>query len=148
MSLTLSDDERYMRIALEEARYAGEANEVPIGAVIVCNGRILSRAHNQTEQLTDPTAHAEILAITAATEALGAKYLKGCTLYVTVEPCTMCAGALGWSQIDRVVIGAPDDKRGFLRIAPSALHPKTLITQGILADESRTMMQSFFAKKR
>ena len=120
----LRADEAFMRMALKEAEKAGTNGEIPIGAVIVCGGRIISRAHNLTETLHDVTAHAEMQAITAAANMLGGKYLKGCTLYVTVEPCVMCAGALGWSQIERVVYGAADDKRGFRRFAPDALHPK------------------------
>lgn len=144
----LRADEAFMRMALKEAEKAGTNGEIPIGAVIVCNGRIISRAHNLTETLHDVTAHAEMQAITAAANMLGGKYLKGCTLYVTVEPCVMCAGALGWSQIERVVYGAADDKRGFRRFAPDALHPKTSVTAGILEEECRTLMQQFFKSRR
>ena len=144
----LRADEAFMRMALKEAEKAGTNGELPIGAVIVCNGRIISRAHNLTETLHDVTAHAEMQAITAAANMLGGKYLKGCTLYVTVEPCVMCAGALGWSQIERVVYGAADDKRGFRRFAPDALHPKTSVTAGILEEECRTLMQQFFKSRR
>ena len=119
------NDEYFMKQALIEARAAAEEGEVPVGAVIVCNNRIIARAHNQTERLNDPTAHAEMLAITAAVGVLGAKYLTGCSLYVTVEPCVMCAGAIGWSQLSKVVYGAADEKRGFQQYAPKALHPKT-----------------------
>ena len=144
----LRADEAFMRMALKEAEKAGTNGEIPIGAVIVCGGRIISRAHNLTETLHDVTAHAEMQAITAAANMLGGKYLKGCTLYVTVEPCVMCAGALGWSQIERVVYGAADDKRGFRRFAPDALHPKTLGTEGALEAECRTLMQQFFKSRR
>ena len=144
----LRADEAFMRMALKEAEKAGTNGEIPIGAVIVCNGRIISRAHNLTETLHDVTAHAEMQATTAAANMLGGKYLKGCTLYVTVEPCVMCAGALGWSQIERVVYGAADDKRGFRRFAPDALHPKTSVTAGILEEECRTLMQQFFKSRR
>lgn len=137
-----------MRMALAEAEKAGTNGEIPIGAVIVCNGRIISRAHNLTETLHDVTAHAEMQAITSAADMLGGKYLKDCTLYVTVEPCIMCAGALGWSQISRVVYGTPDEKRGYSRFAPEALHPKTIVTRGILEDECREIMQSFFKERR
>lgn len=141
-------DEEYMRKALAEAEQAAREDEIPIGAIVVCRGRIIARTHNLTETLNDVTAHAEMQAITAAANALGGKYLTDCTLYVTVEPCPMCAGALGWSQIARVVYGAPDDKRGYRKIAPTALHPKTEVTAGILEDECREIMQEFFRKKR
>ena len=145
---TTNDDIRYMRMALDEASRAYDEGEVPVGAVVVCGGRIIARAHNLTETLTDVTAHAEMQAITAAANHLGGKYLTGCTLYVTVEPCIMCAGALGWSQISRVVYGAADDKRGFRRYAPQALHPKTEVVEGVLADECATLMRDFFADRR
>ena len=145
---TLRIDESFMRMALKEAEKAGANGEIPIGAVVVCKGRIISRAHNLTETLHDVTAHAEMQAITAAANMLGGKYLTDCTLYVTVEPCVMCAGALGWSQIPRVVFGASDEKRGFLRYAPNALHPKTTVTSGILEEECRTIMHEFFQGKR
>lgn len=141
-------DEQYMQQALNEAHKAFERDEVPVGAVVVCNDRIIARGHNLTETLTDVTAHAEMQAITAAAGFLGGKYLTGCTLYVTVEPCVMCAGALGWSQISRIVIGARDEKRGFQRLAPAALHPKTEISYGILEEECGTLMKEFFRKKR
>lgn len=137
-------DEEFMRKALVEAEAARDAGEIPIGAVIVCNGRIISRAHNLTETLNDVTAHAEMQAITAAANAMGGKYLQGCTLYVTVEPCPMCAGAAGWAQISRVVYGAPDDKRGFRRYAPNVLHPKATVTAGVLEEDCRRLMQEFF----
>lgn len=141
-------EEYFMKQALAEARVAAEEGEVPVGAIIVCDNRIIARAHNQTERLTDVTAHAEILAITAAAGVLGAKYLTGCTLYVTVEPCVMCAGAIGWSQLSAVVYGAPDDKRGFHCYAPQALHPKTLVKQGILEEECAEEMRRFFRMRR
>ncbi len=138
----------FMRHALQEAQKAGERDEVPIGAVIVCQGRIIARGHNLTETLNDVTAHAEMQAITAAAGFLGGKYLVDCTLYVTVEPCVMCAGALGWSQISRIVYGAPDEKRGFARFAPQALHPKTEVVSGVLQDECSMLVKEFFKKKR
>ena len=141
-------DEKFMRMALAEAHEAGAAGEIPIGAVVVCRDKIIARAHNLTETLHDVTAHAEMQAITAAADSLGGKYLKGCTLYVTVEPCVMCAGALGWSQIERVVYGAADEKRGFSRFATEALHPKTTVVSGVLEEECRQLMQDFFKNKR
>lgn len=144
-------DEYFMRQALLEADKAAAENEVPIGAVIVSGGRIIARGHNQTERLTDVTAHAEMLAITAAAQACGGKYLPQCTLYVTVEPCPMCAGALGWSQIGRIVYGAPDEKRGYRRVCRadhSPFHPKTIIEGGILREECADKVQDFFRKKR
>lgn len=141
-------DTDYMKMALAEAQKAFDEDEVPIGAVIVCKGRVIARAHNLTEMLNDVTAHAEMQAITAATEYLGGKYLTDCTLYVTVEPCIMCAGALGWSQIPRIVYGAGDDKRGFRRFAPQALHPRCEVVSGVLEEECATLMKSFFQKKR
>ena len=141
-------DEEYMRQALEEARRAYAEDEVPIGAVIVCKKRIIARAHNLTETLRDATAHAEMQAITAAENHLGAKYLNECTLYVTVEPCPMCAGAIAWTQMGRLVYGAEDPKRGYRRYAPGVLHPKTEVAQGLLADEAAQLMQDFFRSKR
>ena len=141
-------DEMYMRKALTEAQQAFDEGEIPIGAVIVCQDHIIARAHNLTEPLCDVTAHAEMQAITAAANELGGKYLTDCTLYVTVEPCTMCAGALGWSQISRVVYGCRDEKRGYSDYAPRALHPKCTVTSGILEDECRQLMQDFFRQKR
>ena len=138
----------FMKQALAEAQRAGERDEVPIGAVVVCQGRIIARGHNLTETLTDVTAHAEMQAITAAAQFLGGKYLTDCTLYVTLEPCVMCAGALGWSQISRVVYGAEDVKRGFRRFAPAALHPKTELLGGILQNECAMIMKQFFEKRR
>ena len=141
-------DEQFMKKALFEAEQAAAEGEVPIGAVVVCRGRVLASAHNLTETLHDVTAHAEMQAITAAANALGGKYLTDCTLYVTVEPCPMCAGALGWSQIKRVVYGAPDDKRGYRRYAPQVMHPKTEVASGVCEDECREVMQQFFKAKR
>ena len=140
--------EKYMREALREASFAACEDEVPIGAVIVSRGRIVGKGHNMTEKLNDPTAHAEMIAITAATAALGGKYLNDCTLYVTVEPCPMCAGALAWSQIGEVVYGASDPKRGFSIFSPSLMHPKTKVTSGILAQECGEMVTDFFRNKR
>ena len=140
--------EQYMRMALQEARKAMENDEVPVGAVIVSNGKLIARGHNQTEMLTDVTAHAEILAITSASNYLGSKYLTDCTLYVTLEPCVMCAGALAWSQISNVVFGAYDEKRGFTNVDPRILHSKTTLTGGVLADECSELLKEFFAKKR
>jgi tRNA(adenine34) deaminase len=144
----MEDNERYMKDALREAETARMEDEVPIGAVIVCKGRIIAKGHNMTERLNDPTAHAEMIAITAATEALGGKYLNECTLYVTVEPCPMCAGALAWSQIGKVVYGASDPKRGFSKFSPSLMHPKTEIISGVLAEECSTIVTDFFKNKR
>ena len=140
--------EKYMRLALDEAKKALAKGEVPIGAVVVCQDHVVARAHNLTETLTDPTAHAEMQAITIAASELGGKYLTQCTLYVTVEPCVMCAGALGWAQVPQVVYGCRDDKRGFLTFAPNALHPKAVVTGGVLEDECRELMQEFFRKRR
>ena len=140
--------ERYMQQALAEAQRAMAEGEIPIGAVVVCKGRIVARAHNLTETLNDPTAHAEMQAITMAANELGGKYLTDCTLYVTVEPCVMCAGALGWAQVPRIVYGCRDEKRGFLTFAPHALHPKAEVVGGILEEECRQLMQDFFRQKR
>lgn len=137
-----------MRKALAEAQAAFDEGEIPIGAIVVCQDRIIARAHNLTETLHDVTAHAEMQAITAAANELGGKYLTGCTLYVTVEPCTMCAGALAWSQISRIVYGAEDEKRGYQLYAPHALHPKATVTKGILEEECRALIQDFFKNKR
>lgn len=143
-----TDDVRYMKMALDEASLAFEQGEVPVGAVVVCRGRVIARAHNLTETLTDVTAHAEMQAITAAANYLGGKYLSECTLYVTVEPCIMCAGALGWAQLGRLVYGAPDDKRGYQRFAPQALHPRTSVTTGVMEGECADLMKRFFASRR
>ncbi|MBR3014626.1 MAG: nucleoside deaminase [Bacteroidaceae bacterium] len=142
------DDNYYMKQALAEARKAEAADEIPIGAVIVCKDQIIARAHNLTETLTDVTAHAEMQAITAAASTLGGKYLTDCTLYVTVEPCVMCAGAIAWSQMGRLVYGASDEKRGYTVFAPNALHPKTAVTRGVMAEECAALMKEFFVKKR
>ncbi|MGI6222749.1 MAG: nucleoside deaminase [Prevotella sp.] len=142
------EDNEFMRMALREAEAAMNAGEVPIGCVIVSRGRIISRGHNLTEMLHDVTAHAEMQAITSAADALGGKYLQGCTLYVTVEPCVMCAGAIGWAQLTRLVYGASDEKRGYTQFAPKALHPKCEVTKGVLEDECRELMLRFFKEKR
>lgn len=142
------DDVFYMNRALDEARRAAEAGEVPVGAVVVCRDRIIARAHNLTEALHDVTAHAEMQAVTAAANALGGKYLDVCTLYVTVEPCPMCAGALAWAQLGRLVYGASDPKRGYTTLQVPMLHPKTQVTAGVLADECGTLMTDFFRQKR
>lgn len=144
----MTEDEKYMHMALEEARRALQQDEVPIGCVIVSHGQIVGRGHNLTETLQDVTAHAEMQAITAAAQTLGGKYLPDTTLYVTVEPCPMCAGAIGWAQVSRVVYGAADEKRGYNLLAPRVLHPKTTITTGILEQECRQLMQDFFRNKR
>lgn len=146
--MTTTDDIHYMKQALAEAKQAAERGEVPVGAVVVCHGRIIARSHNLTETLNDVTAHAEMQAITAAANFLGGKYLSDCTLYVTVEPCVMCAGAIGWSQLGRLVFGAADEKRGYQRYAPDALHPKTTVVQGALEAECAQLMKDFFKKKR
>jgi len=142
------EHEKFMKMAILEAEKAAEAGEVPVGAVIICNNRPIARAHNQTELLNDVTAHAEILAITAAANNLGSKYLKDCTLYVTLEPCTMCAGALSWSQISNIVYGASDDKKGYTCFNEKILHPKTNIIKGILANECADLMTEFFRERR
>ena len=143
-----NDDERFMRMALNEARLAADADEVPIGAVIVSHGQVIARAHNLTETLHDVTAHAEMQAITSASNLLHGKYLAQCTLYVTVEPCVMCAGALGWAQVARIVYGTADPKRGYSVFAPKALHPKTQVTAGVLEEECAALMKDFFKAKR
>ena len=144
----MADEQFYMQQALQEARKAAEAGEVPVGAVVVCRDRIIARAHNLTETLNDVTAHAEMQAITAAANALGGKYLTDCTLYVTVEPCVMCAGAIAWSQMGKLVFGAVDEKRGYRRYAPQALHPKTEVVTGVKAEECAQLMKDFIKKKR
>ncbi len=143
-----NDDEKFMRMALMQANEAAERDEVPIGAVIVCRGKVIARGHNLTETLTDVTAHAEMQAITSAATFLGGKYLTGCTVYVTVEPCLMCAGALGWSQVDRIVYGASDDKRGYHTFCSNPFHKKTKVEGGVLAEECAQLMTDFFKKKR
>ncbi len=142
------DDVYYMKQALLEAEKAFEQNEIPVGAIVVCRNRIIARAHNLTEALTDVTAHAEMQAITAAASVLGGKYLTDCTLYVTLEPCIMCAGAIAWAQIGRLVFGAEDEKKGYQRYSPQVLHPKTLVLKGVMADEATMLMKRFFANKR
>lgn len=143
-----NSDEYYMRKALDEAMHAYEKGEIPIGAVVVCHDRIIARCYNLTETLTDVTAHAEMQAITAAANTLGGKYLNECTLYVTVEPCVMCAGAIAWSQLGKLVYGACDEKRGYQKYAPNALHPKTQVIAGLLAEEAAQLMREFFKDKR
>lgn len=146
--MKMNKDEQYMRMALEEAQAAFKAGEIPIGAVVVCKERVIARAHNLTETLCDVTAHAEMQAITAAANTLGGKYLTECTLYVTVEPCTMCAGAIGWAQLPRIVYGCADPKRGYSRYAPQAMHPKAQCIGGVLEEECRQLMQEFFKSRR
>lgn len=141
-------DERFMRRALQEAEVARDAGEIPVGAIVVAGDRIIARAHNLTETLSDVTAHAEMQAITSAANQLGGKYLTDCTLYVTLEPCVMCAGAIGWSQLRRVVYGASDEKRGFTKFAPKALHPKCTVTTGVLEEECRQLITDFFRSRR
>ena len=142
------DDIKYMTIALVEAQKAYDKGEIPIGAIIVCNNTIIARSHNLTETLNDVTAHAEMQAITSAADNIGGKYLDECTLYVTVEPCPMCAGALGWAHIGRIVYGAPGEKKGYRKFAPDVLHPKTKVTSGICADEAADLMKKFFKERR
>ena len=144
----MTQDEKYMQAALAEARAALKAGEIPVGAVVVCHDRIIARCHNLTETLTDVTAHAEMQAVTAAAGSLGGKYLSDCSLYVTLEPCTMCAGALGWAQLARLVYGASDEKRGYRRFAPEALHPKTEVVAGVLEDECASLIKEFFKTRR
>lgn len=144
----MADDNFYMKKALEEAQLAFNEDEIPVGAIVVCGDRIIARAHNLTETLTDVTAHAEMQAITAAANALGGKYLNECTLYVTMEPCVMCAGAIGWSQMKRLVFGATDEKRGYRRFAPDALHPRTEVVSGVMAEEAADLLKTFFKNKR
>lgn len=148
MEVSLETDEKYMRLAIKEAQEAFDSDEVPVGAVIVSGGRVVGRGHNLVETLVDVTAHAEIQVITAAASTLGGKYLTDCTLYVTVEPCVMCAGALAWSQIGRIVYGASDAKRGYSRIGDRLLHPRTEVRAGVLAEECERLMTDFFAKLR
>ena len=144
----MADDMLYMRQALAEAQKAYDRGEVPVGAVVVCKDRIIARSHNLTETLNDVTAHAEMQAITAAANYLGGKYLSDCTLYVTVEPCVMCAGAIAWSQLGRLVFGAADEKRGYQKFAPQSLHPKTDVVQGVMEDECARLMKEFFQRRR
>ncbi|MBP3614341.1 MAG: nucleoside deaminase [Bacteroidaceae bacterium] len=146
--MEINQDIHYMKQAIAEARKAYDLGEVPVGAVVVCNGRIIARCHNLTETLNDVTAHAEMQAITAASSHIGGKYLNDCTLYVSVEPCPMCAGAIGWAQLGRLVYGADDEKRGYRRLAPDVLHPKTEVVNGVCAEEAAELMKSFFKEKR
>ncbi len=141
-------DEYYMKEALKEAQIAYDEGEIPVGAIIVCQNRILAKTHNMTEMLNDVTAHAEILAITAAEQALGGKYLQDCTLYVTLEPCVMCAGATAWAQMGRIVYGADDEKRGYKKLAPNCLHPKTEVESGLGEFDSKKMLIDFFKERR
>lgn len=146
--VTPFSDEYFMKQAMQEAHKAFEFDEIPVGAIVVCNNRIIARAHNLTERLNDVTAHAEMQAITAAANYLGGKYLIDCTLYVTLEPCNMCAGALAWSQISKIVYGASDEKRGYSKFSPSPMHPRTEIVTGIMKEESSSLIRDFFARKR
>lgn len=148
MALETTGDDFFMKQALREAQTAYEENEVPVGAVVVCNDRIIARAHNHTERLNDVTAHAEMQVITAAADFLGGKYLNQCTLYVSLEPCPMCAAALGWAQIKRLVFGAYDDRKGFTTLQDSLLHPKTEVTGGVMGDDSAALLQRFFRERR
>lgn len=148
MSIFDNEDEYFMQQALREAKVAFDEDEIPVGAVIACDGKIIARSHNNTERLHDVTAHAEMLAFTSASESMGGKYLNDCTLYVTLEPCVMCAGAAGWTQIGRIVYGASDPKRGFERLGHSMLHPKTTVISGVMEEECKEIMQKFFKGKR
>ncbi|MCB9272095.1 MAG: nucleoside deaminase [Lewinellaceae bacterium] len=148
MNFTVFSDEHFMRLALQQAELAAEADEIPVGAIVVCQNQIIARAYNRTEALQDVTAHAEILALTTAAEFLGSKYLTDCTLYVTLEPCVMCAGALKWAQLDRLVFGASDEKEGFMRYGKELLHPQTKIEMGLMEEPCRTLLQEFFREKR
>jgi len=142
------DDNYYMTMALREAEAAAEEGEVPVGAVVTCNGQVIAKAHNQTERLGDVTAHAEMLALTAAANVLGGKYLGDCTLYVTLEPCTMCAGAMRWSQLGRLVFGAGDEKNGYRHFAPGIMHPRTVVETGVMAEECAGIVTRFFKERR
>lgn len=146
--MILNEDEYYMGLALRQAARALEEEEIPVGAVVVCQGKVVAKAFNQTEILTDVTAHAEMLAITSAAQTIGAKYLKDCTLYVTLEPCLMCAGAIYWAQLGRLVFGASEEKRGFLSMGKQVLHPKTEVVSGILSEESEALLKEFFSMRR
>lgn len=146
--LSIFTDEHFMKQALKEAEIAFRNDEVPVGAVVVCKNQIIARAHNQTEMLTDVTAHAEMLALTSAADFLGGKFLEECRLFVTIEPCVMCAGALYWSRIGEVIYGARDEKRGFSRIKENLLHPKTMVKQGVMEYECSEILKSFFLRKR
>ena len=144
----MNTDERFMRMAMNEAEQAAAEGEIPVGAIVVCKGQIISRAHNLTETLHDVTAHAEMQAITSAADYLGGKYLQDCTLYVTLEPCIMCAGAIGWAQISRLVYGASDERRGYSTFAPKALHPKCEVVKGVFEEECKQMVVDFFKSRR
>lgn len=144
----MSTDQIYMQEAYKQAKLAFEEGEIPVGAVVICENKIIGRGYNQTQKLNDVTAHAEMLAITAASTYLGGKYLQRCTLYVTLEPCVMCAGAIFWAQIKRLVIGASDEKRGYMKIPEPILHPKTLVTSGIMKEECKALLDEFFQKLR
>ncbi len=146
--MEMNTDERFMRMAMAEAEQAAAEGEIPVGAVIVCKGQVISRAHNLTETLHDVTAHAEMQAITSAADYLGGKYLQDCTLYVTLEPCIMCAGAIGWAQISRLVYGASDERRGFSTFAPKALHPRCEVVKGVFEEECKQMVVDFFRSRR
>ncbi|MGB0864054.1 MAG: nucleoside deaminase [Saprospiraceae bacterium] len=146
--LSIFNDDYFMKMALKEAQAAYEQGEVPVGAVMICQNQVIAKGHNLTEKLTDVTAHAEIICLTAASEALGSKYLTDCTLYVTLEPCTMCAGALAWAQLGKVVYGASDEKRGFARLQPKVLHPRTVIIKGVLEEECGQLVKDFFKERR
>lgn len=148
MELTVNSDEHFMREALRQAEIAYDEGEIPVGAVVVCQKKIIAKAYNQTERLNDVTAHAEMLAITSAANHLGGKYLTDCTLYVSLEPCGMCAGALNWSQIDQIVFALADEKRGFTKINRNMIHPKTKVKSGLMATESKKLLDEFFAKMR
>lgn len=148
MELTVFSDEAFMKEALKEAQKAFDADEVPVGAIVVCSNKIIARAHNLTERLNDVTAHAEMQAITSAANFLNGKYLNECTLYITLEPCVMCAGAIAWAQLGKLVYGAPDTKRGFKLLENNVLHPKTVVVSGILADDCSALVKTFFQKKR
>ncbi|GAA5035202.1 tRNA-specific adenosine deaminase [Marivirga lumbricoides] len=148
MELTVYSDEHYMKEALKQAQMAFDQDEIPVGAIVVCQKTIIARAYNQTEMLNDVTAHAEMLAITSAANYLGGKYLKDCTLYITMEPCGMCAGALFWSQINKIVYALPDEKRGFTKINPAMIHPKTEVRAGLMASESKQLIDAFFTNAR
>lgn len=146
--MIFDEDSYFMGLALKQAERALEEEEIPVGAVVVCQGKIIAKAYNQTEILTDVTAHAEMIAITSAAQTIGAKYLKDCTLYVTLEPCLMCAGAIYWSQLGRLVFGASEEKRGFQQIGKGIIHPKTEILGGVLAAESESLLKEFFSMRR
>lgn len=146
--MIFDEDAYYMGLALKQAERALEEEEIPVGAVVVCQGKIIAKAYNQTEVLTDVTAHAEMIAITSAAQTIGAKYLKDCTLYVTLEPCLMCAGAIYWSQLGRLVFGASEEKRGFQQLGTRILHPKTEVLGGVLAQESESLLKEFFSMRR